>query len=91
MSEIKFVDGLLVKAPRDGAPDFIKCAISIKREELIAWLNNQGGEWINIDVKESKGGKWYAAVNDWKPDGDKPAKAKSAPRDDSGDDQDIPF
>lgn len=66
-NETEFVEGLIVKAPRDGAPDFVKAAISIKRQELIDWLNGRDGEWVNVDVKESKGGKWYAAVNTYKP------------------------
>ena len=68
MSDIQFVNGLIIKPPHEKAPDFVKAAISIKREELLTWLRTQTDEWINIDVKESKGGKWYAAVNDWKPD-----------------------
>ena len=68
-NDTEFVDGLIVKAPRNGAPEYVKAQISIKREELIAWLSGKGGEWINVDVKVSKNGKWYAAVNDWKPDG----------------------
>lgn len=64
----KFVDGLIVKAPRDGAPDFVKGAISIKRGDLGNWLEAKTEEWINVDVKESKAGKWYAEVNDWKPE-----------------------
>lgn len=67
MSDIKFIDGLFVKPPHDKAPDFVKCAISIKREELVGWLQKQEGEWVNLDVKEAKTGKWYAAINDWKP------------------------
>jgi hypothetical protein len=91
MSEIEFVDGLLVKAPPDGAPDFLKCRISIKREELAAWLAKRDGEWINLDVKESKGGKWYAAVNNWK----REEKPKGKPAAASGDsdfvDDPLPF
>jgi hypothetical protein len=65
--ETEFVDGLIVKAPRDGAPDFIKAGLSIKRLELIAWLTAREGDWVNVDIKESKNGKWYAAVDPWKP------------------------
>ena len=65
--EIEFVNGLIVKEPHQNAPDFVKCAISIKREELIEWLTNREGDWVNIDVKESKGGKWYAAVSHFRP------------------------
>ena len=68
MSEnIEFVDGLIIKAPRDGAPHFVKCSISIKRADLGNWLRGKTDEWINLDVKESNNGKWYAAVNNWKP------------------------
>ena len=62
-----FVDGLMAKKPNETAPDFVKCALSIKRTDLIAWLTGQKEDWINVQVKESKGGKWYAEVDTWKP------------------------
>jgi hypothetical protein len=65
--EMEFPKGLIVKAPRDGAPDFVKAAISIKVAELIEWLSQREGDWVNLDVKEAKSGKWYAAVNTFKP------------------------
>lgn len=65
--EIQFVDGLIVKPPRDGAPEFVKGSMSIKRLELIAWLTAREGDWVNVDIKEAKSGKWYAAVDNWKP------------------------
>jgi hypothetical protein len=65
----EFVDGLIIKAPRQGAPDFVKGSISIKREELLAWLGGKTDEWINLDIKVSKAGKWYSQVNTWKPEG----------------------
>ncbi len=67
MSDKEFVDGLLVKAPNEKAPDFVKCSISIKRKDLGNWLRARDEEWINIDVKVAKSGKWYAEVNNWKP------------------------
>ena len=67
-NEIEFVNGLIVKPPHANAPDFVKCAISIKIDDLKDWLENRPEEeWINIDVKESKGGKWYAAVSHFRP------------------------
>lgn len=66
--EKEFVNGLIVKAPRDGAPEFVKGAISIRREELITFLSGKTDDWINLDIKVSKGGKWYAEVNNWKPE-----------------------
>ena len=65
---MEFIDGLFAKAPHPNAPDFVKAKISIKREELINWLNNRSDEWVNIDVKEGITGKWYASVDNWKPD-----------------------
>ena len=62
-----FVDGLMAKKPNEKAPEWVKCKISIKREELAAWLTGQSDEWINVQVCESKGGKWYAEVDTWKP------------------------
>ena len=66
--QMEFIDGLFAKAPHPNAPDFVKAKISIKREELINWLNNRSDEWVNIDVKEGRTGKWYASVDNWKPD-----------------------
>ena len=65
--KVEFVDGLFVDKPHDKAPDFIKCSISIKRSALISWLSQKEDDRINIDVKESKAGKYYASVNDFKP------------------------
>ena len=66
-NEIEFPKGLMIKKPRDGAPDFVIASISIKREELIEWLSSKDGDWINLDVKEAKSGHWYSSVNTFKP------------------------
>ena len=65
-----FVDGLMAKKPHANAPEWVKCNINIKREELLAWLSAQSEDWINLQVCESKRGKWYAEVDTWKPDTD---------------------
>ena len=88
--ELEFPEGLLVKAPRPSAPDFVKASISIKREELIAWLTARKDEWINLDVKVSRGGKWYAAVNNYKPHAAKVSEGVNTKKVDD-DDSDIPF
>lgn len=89
--EIEFVNGLIVKAPHEKAPDFVKCAISIKVNDLREWLSQQQGEWVNIDVKESKGGRWYAAVNTYKPKEGKQEAGTKPANDFTGLDDDIPF
>lgn len=68
-NDIEFVDGLIVKAPHERAPDFVKASISIKVADLGVWLREKhkaGEEWVNIDVKAAKSGKWYAAVNTYR-------------------------
>ena len=88
--EIEFVNGLIVKAPHEKAPDFVKASISIKVADLSAWLSQRSEDWVNIDVKESKGGKWYAAVSNFKPKEGKPVdRPVSRPADDVEDD--LPF
>ena len=89
--EKEFVDGLIIKAPRQGAPDFVKMAISIKRKELGNWLRGKDDEWINLDVKESQGGKLYAEVNNWKPSEGGQGQANPAPSTDFDSDSSIPF
>ena len=94
MSAVQFIDGLTFKAPHPKGPDFVKAQGGMRREALIAWLQQQQGEWVNFDVKESKGGKWYAAVNDYKRDDCAPSKpVKDCPQPDQGGftDDDIPF
>lgn len=101
----RFPDGLIIKAPRQGAPEFIKCSLSIKVMNLLQYLQKQTTDWINLDIKVSQQGKWYAQVNDWKPEDNsntKPAPNKqraaqtlSAPAPDYPSDEinpdDIPF
>ena len=76
--DVKFVDGLFVKKPHEKAPDFVKAAISIKRKDLGNWLRAETDEWINIDVKVSQNGKWYAQVNTWKPSEDQVQQLRTA-------------
>ncbi len=85
--DIEFVKGMIVKAPHANAPDFVKAAISIKVADLTEWLSGRDEEWINIDVKESKGGRWYASVSNFKPK-DKSEKTEKTDTDDL---DSIPF
>ena len=90
MSDVKFIDGMFVNPPHERAPDFVKAGISFRREQFIEWLNKQEPNekgYIRIQVKESREGKYYAALDDYKPgkqdshnqakaDGYAPAKAE---------------
>lgn len=75
MSDVKFISGLTFKAPHEKAPSYIMARGSIKREDLIAWLGTEQGEWINFDVKVSQNGKWY---EQWT-SGSRPSQAAPAP------------
>jgi hypothetical protein len=82
-NDAKFIDGLIVKAPNERAPEYVKAKLSIKNAELIAFLQGRldaGEEWTNADVKVSQGGKWYAQQDEWKPEGNGGRNgARSAP------------
>jgi hypothetical protein len=83
--EIEFVDGLIVKAPNPKAPDFVKASISIKVADLGVWLREKhkaGEEWVNLDIKEAKSGKWYASVSTFKPKEKEQTKKLAAKPDD---------
>lgn len=94
MSDAKFIPGMIVKAPHERAPDFVKASISIKVEELGQYLREQykeGKEWVNVDVKVSKSGKWYAVENDYKKEA-KPEAPRGSSKVGGGTiDDDIPF
>jgi hypothetical protein len=94
-NNIEFVDGLLVKAPNPKAPDFVKAQISIKVEDLGKWLREKykaGNEWVNLDIKEAKTGRWYASVSTFKPKENSPTKGRQDMRaKPSSEDPDIPF
>jgi hypothetical protein len=80
--EKNFVDGMIVKLPDDNAPDFVKLKLSLKLDDLGQWIAAQkkgdpAMEWINIEIKEGRSGKWYAERNMWKP-ADSPQPATSA-------------
>jgi len=78
-SDKVFVEGMMVKLPDDNAPDFLKLKLSMKLDEFGAWVSAQKKadpsiEWINIEVKEGRSGKWYLERNMWKPEASQPAR-----------------
>jgi hypothetical protein len=74
VNEVKFVKGLFANKPHERAPDFIVCELSIKADELVGFLNDQDGEWINLQIKvpqktnPDKPRRLTVAINDWKPE-----------------------
>lgn len=64
MPEKQFVDGLIAKKPHENAPEFVKATLSIQVRDLIKFLEARSDKvWLNVDIKESRGGKWYAELN----------------------------
>ena len=95
-TEAKFIDGLRAYAPRDNAPSFVKANLVVNVAELQAWLAQRSGE-VRVDIKESRGGKFYASENDYKPSSEprQPSRAPvpDCPQPDQGGftDDNIPF
>lgn len=69
MSDKVFVDGFYFNPPREGAPDFVKGSVSIKGDVFVKWLRENINDtgYANIDIKVSKGGKYYSELNNWQP------------------------
>lgn len=68
MAEKIFANGINFKMPRDNAPGWIKGTLSFKVTDAIAFLQkheNVAG-FVNVDVKESKGGSVYCELNTYK-------------------------
>ena len=61
-----FANGLIFKRPRENAPNFVKGTLSIRVSEFVEFLNkNAKNDWVNLDLKESKGLKLYFELNTW--------------------------
>ncbi len=82
-NEMEFIEGFFAKAPHANAPDFVKAKVNIKREDLLQWLSTRQDEWINIDIKEARSGKWYASVDNWQPSEGNTASFGQTPASDS--------
>ena len=88
-NNLEFPEGIIFKLPRNEAPDFVKGSLSIKRADLIKWLNSKSDEWIYLDLKVVKSGKAYAAINTWKPENK--GQSIPAPALDNSSNDDLPF
>lgn len=76
MSDKEFPEGLIFKAPRDGAPDYVIGSISIKIDEFQGYLDTREGEWLNLNLKRGQSGKYYAEVDNWKPQAKAPPPSR---------------
>jgi hypothetical protein len=64
-----FANGIIYKAPRENAPDFVKGTLSIKTEEFTRFLEDHTKPtgWVNLVVKEGRSGKLYVELDQWVP------------------------
>ena len=62
----------LTKNIETSEKQFIFFKVSIRKKELIEYLESQNNDddWLNVDIKRSKGGKFYGEVNTFKPNRD---------------------
>ena len=89
-TEKNFANGFILTR-RNGAPEFVIGNVAINVAEFSEWLNANKNErgWINLDLKQSQNGKYYAEQNTWQPNSDSKPVAKAAQS--GGDDDDLPF
>lgn len=64
-----FVDGMIFRLPREGAPDFVKGSLAFSVEKMKAWLdqNKDDRGWVNVNLKVGRSGSEYAELDTWKP------------------------
>lgn len=84
MSDNKFAQGIYIEERNAKTPAFVIARLSLKRAEVIAWLQTLDDEYVKIDCMLSKGGKPYAKVNNYVSGQKKEAKPveQSAPVED---------
>ena len=71
------------------SPDFVIGKQSIKVDEAVAFLQaNQKNGWVNLDVKQAKGGNYYMELDTWEAKGGASTTATHNPTTPSGD---LPF
>lgn len=62
-----FADGFIFKR-NEKAPDFVVGSISIKIEDAVAFLRKHDKNgWVNLQVKNSQGGKYYMELDTFEP------------------------
>lgn len=91
-TEKVFAQGLIVKR-RETAPEFVTCSLSVKVDEFKEFLDAHAEKgWVNLNVKRSQGGKYYAELDTWKPNKENaPSTSPETPAKGTEGDDDLPF
>ena len=92
MAEEKiFADGFSFKR-NDNAPEFVVGKQSIKVDEAIAFLKkNANNGWVNLDIKQAKGGNYYCELDTWVAKPKAAAAPAAAVEADTASGDDLPF
>jgi len=62
-----FADGFSFNK-REDAPDFVIGKVSVKVADALTFLKSHDSNgWVNLDIKQSKGGKYYMELDTWTP------------------------
>ena len=63
-----FADGIYFEK-REGAPSFVIGSLSMKVAEVVPFLqmHEKKSGYVNVDIKQSQGGKYYCELNVWQP------------------------
>jgi hypothetical protein len=77
-----FAEGLNFKR-NDNAPEWVIGKLSTNKVQHIKWLEQQEGDWVNMNIAKGQSGKFYIELDTWKPTGQAPVQAKSS--------KDLPF
>lgn len=67
MADKIFAEGMYFEKPHENAPEFVKGKISIKVAQAVPFLekHENGGGYVNLDLKKSKEGKLYLELNQY--------------------------
>lgn len=62
-----FAEGMIFKR-NENAPDFVIGSMSVKVSEAVPFLQaNAKNDWTNLQVKQSKNGKFYIELDTFEP------------------------
>jgi len=62
-----FADGFSFNK-REDAPAFVIGKVSVKVADALTFLKSHDSNgWVNLDIKQSKGGKFYMELDTWTP------------------------
>lgn len=83
-----FADGFVFKR-NEKAPDFVVGNVSIKVEEAVSFLKQHTKNgWVNLQIKNSQGGKYYIELDTFEPKVQQATAPKQAEPEPTGE---LPF